>query len=82
MHTKLEHMKHLLRPHFQKCIGQIRPLDSFGRPQGGKDGLWTLVQDRARLSKLGQVTNLSEAQVIYLEDVGNNSYLQGCCSKD
>lgn len=56
LHTKLEHMKHLPRSHFRKCIGQMGPLGFFGRSYGGKDGLWALVPDRARLSKLGHIS--------------------------
>lgn len=32
------------------------PLDFFGSSYGNKDGLWALVPDRARLSKLAQVS--------------------------
>ena len=80
-HTKLEHMKHLATSHFRKYIGQMESLGFPGRPHSGKDGLLALVLGRVWLSKLGKVTKLSESQFIYPQEVGNNSYLQGCYSK-
>lgn len=75
-------MKHLATSHFRNYIGQMESLGFLARPHSGKDGLLALVLGRVWLSKLGKVTKLSEPQFIYPQKVGNNSYLQGCCSKN